>query len=160
MKPIYICVVRGFLSTSCQHHNIAHRHRAYQIGRRIISAMLFYKMFQRISLCVHAGVNTAVVFSAQGLLCFFEGSNTSACITNYSSIYLIGMPSPGAIGFSAMTFSISVESVGDNSSGCDQPNICVRLPCASASISRTFLPCRERPMPRLAAVVVLPTPPF
>ena len=39
-------------------------------------------------------------------------------------------------------------------------NICVRLPCASASISRTFLPCRERPMPRLAAVVVLPTPPF
>lgn len=53
--------------------------------------MLFYKMFQRISLCVHAGVNTAVVFSAQGLLCFFEGSNTSACITNYSSIYLIGI---------------------------------------------------------------------
>ena len=27
---------------------------------------------------------------------------------------------------------------GDNSSGCGQPNICVRLPCASASISRTF----------------------
>ena len=70
------------------------------------------------------------------------------------------MPSLGAMGCSAMIFSIRVESVGDNSSGCDQPNICVRLPCASASISRTFLPCRERPMPRLAAVVVLPTPPF
>ena len=31
---------------------------------------------------------------------------------------------------------------------------------ASASISRTFLPCCARLTPRLTAVVVLPTPPF
>ena len=31
---------------------------------------------------------------------------------------------------------------------------------ASASTRSTFLPCIARPIPRLTAVVVLPTPPF
>ena len=35
-----------------------------------------------------------------------------------------------------------------------------RFACASASMSRTFLPCCARLTPRLTAVVVLPTPPF
>src|SRR5678815_2906328 len=34
------------------------------------------------------------------------------------------------------------------------------LPCGSASISSTFSPTAARAVPRLMAVVVLPTPPF
>ena len=36
----------------------------------------------------------------------------------------------------------------------------MRLACGSLSISSTFFPSRAKPMPRLAQVVVLPTPPF
>lgn len=36
----------------------------------------------------------------------------------------------------------------------------VRLPCGSPSISNTFFPACASPIPRLAQVVVLPTPPF
>lgn len=39
-------------------------------------------------------------------------------------------------------------------------NEIVKLPCGSASISKTFFPCLESPAPKLTAVVVLPTPPF
>ena len=46
------------------------------------------------------------------------------------------------------------------SSGLLYPRAIVRFACASASISRTFLPCCTRLTPRLTAVVVFPTPPF
>ena len=45
-------------------------------------------------------------------------------------------------------------------SGCGLPRLIVRLPCGSPSISRTFFPACAKPIPRLAQVVVLPTPPF
>ena len=45
-------------------------------------------------------------------------------------------------------------------SGCGCPKLIDKLPCGSASISRTFLPSRAKPMPKLTQVVVLPTPPF
>ena len=34
------------------------------------------------------------------------------------------------------------------------------IPCASASISKTFFPCFASPIPKLLVVVVFPTPPF
>ena len=45
-------------------------------------------------------------------------------------------------------------------SGCRFPRLIVRLPCGSPSISRTFFPVCASPIPKLAQVVVLPTPPF
>ena len=36
----------------------------------------------------------------------------------------------------------------------------VKLPCASASTSRTLFPCFANPIPKLLVVVVFPTPPF
>lgn len=70
------------------------------------------------------------------------------------------MPSPGSMCSSMMIFVMMVASVTSSLSGSFQPRLSVRLPCASASTSSTFLPCRTNPMPRLTAVVVLPTPPF
>lgn len=64
---------------------------------------------------------------------------------------------------SAMRFYFSRNRV--NTSTEPRRNILVvfkrpRLPCGSASINKTFLPCRTSPAPKFAAVVVLPTPPF
>ena len=58
-----------------------------------------------------------------------------------------------------MAFIIRSYSVIGSSSG-SQPRLRVRLPCASASTSSTFLPACASPMPRLAQVVVLAVPPF
>ena len=70
------------------------------------------------------------------------------------------MPSPGWMGWSFMAFCIRVERVVGSSSGCCQPMLMVKLPCGSASTSRTFLPSIASPMPRFSQVVVLPVPPF
>ena len=45
-------------------------------------------------------------------------------------------------------------------SGCGWPRLIVRLPCGSLSMSSTFFPSCAKPIPKLAQVVVLPTPPF
>lgn len=95
------------------------------------------------------------------------------------------MPSPGWIGWSFIAFCIRVDSVVGSSSGCCQPMLMamsawraninlhavhttshrskatmVRLPCGSASTSRTFLPSIASPIPRFSQVVLFPTPPF
>lgn len=95
------------------------------------------------------------------------------------------MPSPGWMGWSFMAFCIRVERVVGSSSGCCQPILMamsawraninlhavhttshrseatmVKLPCGSASTSRTFLPSIASPMPRFSQVVLFPTPPF
>lgn len=62
-------------------------------------------------------------------------------------------------GLSCIAFIIRSFSVIGSSSG-SQPRLRVRLPCASASTSSTFLPACASPMPRLAQVVVLAVPPF
>ena len=41
-----------------------------------------------------------------------------------------------------------------------QPMLMVKLPCGSASTSRTFLPSAASPTPKFSQVVVLPVPPF
>ena len=41
-----------------------------------------------------------------------------------------------------------------------KPRLLVMVPCGSASINKTFLPCRAMPMPILMVDIVLPTPPF
>ena len=94
-------------------------------------------------------------------------------------------PSPGGMHWSFMAFAIRVERVVGNSSGCCQPMLMemsawraninlhavhttshrseatmVKLPCGSASTSRTFLPSAARPTPKFSQVVVLPVPPF
>jgi hypothetical protein len=61
---------------------------------------------------------------------------------------------------SSMTDCMSVDSDTSSSSGFFTPRLTVRLPCGSASISKTLLPVFARPTPRLTVVVVLPTPPF
>ena len=61
---------------------------------------------------------------------------------------------------SSMTDCIREESEISNSSGFFTPRLTVKLPCGSASTSKTFLPESASPTPRLTAVVVLPTPPF
>ena len=70
------------------------------------------------------------------------------------------MPSPGWMGWSFMAFCIRVERVVGSSSGCCQPMLMVKLPCGSASTSRTFLPSAASPTPKFSQVVVLPVPPF
>ena len=54
----------------------------------------------------------------------------------------------------------TVNKVKGNLSGCGFPRLIVRLPCGSPSIRRTFFPACASPIPKLAQVVVLPTPPF
>lgn len=61
---------------------------------------------------------------------------------------------------SSMTDCIREESDTSSSSGFFTPRLTVKLPCGSASTSKTFLPESASPTPRLTAVVVLPTPPF
>ena len=70
------------------------------------------------------------------------------------------IPSPGGILWSFMAFAIKVERVVGSSSGCCQPMLMVKLPCGSASTSRTFLPSAASPTPKFSQVVVLPVPPF
>ena len=41
-----------------------------------------------------------------------------------------------------------------------QASLTISLACGSASTSRTFFPAWASPMPKLAQVVVFPTPPF
>ena len=67
---------------------------------------------------------------------------------------------PDLYSISSTILSITFASVESSSSGFLTPNESVRLPCGSASINKTFLPCRTSPAPKFAAVVVLPTPPF
>lgn len=54
---------------------------------------------------------------------------------------------------------MTVASVSSSLSDSINPRLAVRLPCALASISRTFFPYLASPIPKLP-VVVLPTPPF
>ena len=70
------------------------------------------------------------------------------------------MPSPGLIGSSMRIRPIASDRVKGSLSGCGLPRLMVRLPCGSASTSSTFFPACASPMPKLAQVVVLPTPPF
>ena len=64
------------------------------------------------------------------------------------------------IGSSMSARPMSVDSVTVSASGWGQPRLMVKLACGSQSTSRTRLPSCASPMPRLAQVVVLPTPPF
>ena len=64
------------------------------------------------------------------------------------------------IGSSMSARPMSVDSVTGSASGWGQPRLIVKLACGSQSTSRTCLPSCASPMPRLAQVVVLPTPPF
>ena len=70
------------------------------------------------------------------------------------------MPSPGRSGSSMRMRPIASERVKGSLSGCGLPRLMVRLAWGSASTSRTFFPAWASPIPRLAQVVVLPTPPF
>ena len=70
------------------------------------------------------------------------------------------IPSPGRSGSSIRIRPIASDSVKGNLSGWGLPRLMVRLPCGSPSISRTFFPACASPIPKLAQVVVLPTPPF
>ena len=70
------------------------------------------------------------------------------------------MPSPGLIGSSMRIRPIASDRVKGSLSGCGLPRLMVRLACGSASTSSTFFPACASPMPKLAQVVVLPTPPF
>ena len=70
------------------------------------------------------------------------------------------IPSPGLIGSSMRMRPIASDRVKGNLSGCGFPRLIVRLACGSASTSKTFFPAWASPMPKLAQVVVLPTPPF
>lgn len=63
-------------------------------------------------------------------------------------------------GVSVITFPITVTRVISSLSGCAYPKPIVKLPGGSVSINRTFLPSSANPMPKLAQVVVLLTPPF
>lgn len=83
----------------------------------------------------------------------FDGSRSTP------SLWWI-IPCEASSVLSSMMFCITVESVMGISSGLLYPRAIVRFACASASISRTFLPCCTRLTPRLTAVVVFPTPPF
>ena len=69
-------------------------------------------------------------------------------------------PSLGRSGSSIRIRPIASDSVKGSLSGWGLPRLIVRLPCGSPSISRTFFPACAKPIPRLAQVVVLPTPPF
>lgn len=73
---------------------------------------------------------------------------------------LLKIAKPGEISLSSTTRSITLAREKSRSSGFVKPNESVRLPCGSASINNTFLPFRTSPVPKLTAVVVLPTPPF
>ena len=55
---------------------------------------------------------------------------------------------------------IASDRVKGSLSGWGWSKLMVRLPCGSPSISSTFFPACASPIPRLAQVVVLPTPPF
>ena len=68
--------------------------------------------------------------------------------------------SSARIGSSMSARLMSVDSVTGSASGWGQPRLMVRLACGSASPRSTRLPSCASPMPRLAQVVVLPTPPF
>ena len=70
------------------------------------------------------------------------------------------IPSVGSTSSSLIKSPIMVASVTSKVSGSVYPKLAVKLPCASASISRTFLPCFASPIPKLLVVVVFPTPPF
>ena len=70
------------------------------------------------------------------------------------------IPSPGRSGSSIRIRPIASDSVKGSLSGWGWPRLIVRLPCGSPSISRTFFPACASPIPKLAQVVVLPTPPF
>ena len=70
------------------------------------------------------------------------------------------IPSPGRSGSSIRMRPIASDRVKDSLSGWGWPRLMVRLPCGSPSISSTFFPACASPIPRLAQVVVLPTPPF
>ena len=70
------------------------------------------------------------------------------------------MPSPGRSGSSMRMRPIASERVKGSLSGCGLPRLMVRLAWGSASTSSTFFPACASPMPKLAQVVVLPTPPF
>ena len=70
------------------------------------------------------------------------------------------IPSPGRSGSSIRIRPIASDSVKGSLSGWGLPRLIVRLPCGSPSISRTFFPACAKLIPRLAQVVVLPTPPF
>ena len=70
------------------------------------------------------------------------------------------IPSPGRSGSSIRMRPIASYKVKGNLSGRGFPKLMVRLPCGSPSISSTFFPACASPMPKLAQVVVLPTPPF
>ena len=70
------------------------------------------------------------------------------------------MPSPGRSGSSIRMRPIASERVKGSLSGWGLPRLMVRLAWGSASTSRTFFPAWASPMPKLAQVVVFPTPPF
>lgn len=70
------------------------------------------------------------------------------------------IPSPGRSGSSIRIRPIASDRVKGSLSGWGWPRLMVRLPCGSPSISSTFRPACASPIPRLAQVVVLPTPPF
>ncbi len=48
----------------------------------------------------------------------------------------------------------------DEASGALMPRLTVRLPCGSASTSKTRSPALTNPAPRLTVETVFPTPPF
>ena len=83
----------------------------------------------------------------------FEGKRSTP------STHLI-IPSFLYNGLSNIIFSIFDASVAESSSGCLIPNMVVKFPCESASISKTFLLHLASPTPKLIVVVDLPTPPF
>ena len=70
------------------------------------------------------------------------------------------IPSLCSMGLSVITLPITVASVVGILSGCWCPKLMDSEPCGSLSTIKTFLPCCASPIPKLAQVVVLPTPPF
>ena len=70
------------------------------------------------------------------------------------------IPSSGLIGSSIRMRPIASERVKGSLSGCGLPRLMVKLAWGSASTSSTFFPAWASPIPKLAQVVVLPTPPF
>lgn len=70
------------------------------------------------------------------------------------------MPSLCSMGLSVITLPIMVARVVGILSGCDNPKLIDREPCGSLSTIKTFLPSCASPIPKLAQVVVFPTPPF